>query len=243
MKVNLTGRILAIAITILSLVNNSPSLAESIFYNAAFNVTAAPLGIEQMGINRFDSTLGDLDKVYVTIQGTMNLNVINTPFNDGVNPIPYDYTIAVYQLFYGVPSSIFFTFQDPGGTFIINGNSQGNQDSFNFATSFSYDFEFNNLTDLFGGTIPNTSNVIPPTIVNGLLENFIEDFLPFNEIDLRQLVEYLEGSGPIPSTITSQASGTLMITYEYTPVPLPGTFVLLGSGLLGLVGWRRFRKS
>jgi hypothetical protein len=27
------------------------------------------------------------------------------------------------------------------------------------------------------------------------------------------------------------------------PVPLPPTMLLLGSGLLGLVGWRRFRKS
>jgi hypothetical protein len=26
-------------------------------------------------------------------------------------------------------------------------------------------------------------------------------------------------------------------------VPLPGTLVLLGSGLLGLVGWRRFKKN
>ena len=37
--------------------------------------------------------------------------------------------------------------------------------------------------------------------------------------------------------------------YDYTNrggaevVPLPGSVVLLGSGLLGLVGWRRFRKS
>ena len=29
---------------------------------------------------------------------------------------------------------------------------------------------------------------------------------------------------------------------EPPPVPLPSTLLLLGSGLLGLVGWRRFRK-
>lgn len=30
---------------------------------------------------------------------------------------------------------------------------------------------------------------------------------------------------------------------DFTPVPLPPSVLLLGSGLLGLVGWRRFRKS
>jgi hypothetical protein len=33
------------------------------------------------------------------------------------------------------------------------------------------------------------------------------------------------------------------ITLEATPVPLPPTILLLGSGLLGMVGLRRFRKS
>jgi probable HAF family extracellular repeat protein len=31
--------------------------------------------------------------------------------------------------------------------------------------------------------------------------------------------------------------------FLYDPVPLPPTVFLLGSGLLGLAGWRRFRKS
>jgi probable HAF family extracellular repeat protein len=31
--------------------------------------------------------------------------------------------------------------------------------------------------------------------------------------------------------------------HAYLLTPIPGAFWLLGSGLLGLVGWRRFRKS
>ena len=34
----------------------------------------------------------------------------------------------------------------------------------------------------------------------------------------------------------------LMDNMEYSAVPLPGTVWLLGSGFLGLAGWRRFRK-
>ena len=37
--------------------------------------------------------------------------------------------------------------------------------------------------------------------------------------------------------------GAWVVTANYTPVPLPPTVLLLGSGLLGLAGWRRFRKS
>ena len=43
--------------------------------------------------------------------------------------------------------------------------------------------------------------------------------------DLGQIVGYFEISLPPPPT----------------PSPLPGSVLLLGSGLLGLMGWRRFR--
>jgi hypothetical protein len=41
-----------------------------------------------------------------------------------------------------------------------------------------------------------------------------------------------------PGTLTITA-----ITIDTTCVPLPGALLLLGSGLLGLTGWRRVRKS
>jgi hypothetical protein len=37
----------------------------------------------------------------------------------------------------------------------------------------------------------------------------------------------------------------VVLNYQITGsvVPLPGSLFILGSGLLGLVGWRRFRKN
>jgi hypothetical protein len=37
--------------------------------------------------------------------------------------------------------------------------------------------------------------------------------------------------------------GCLRVIVESTAVPIPGSLLLLGSGLLGLAGLRRFRKS
>jgi hypothetical protein len=45
--------------------------------------------------------------------------------------------------------------------------------------------------------------------------------------------------------IPNQDDGTVFPdgTVAFQAVPLPPGFLLLGSGLLGLVGWRRFRKA
>ncbi len=34
-----------------------------------------------------------------------------------------------------------------------------------------------------------------------------------------------------------------LIGYDFVATPLPSTVMLLGPSLLGLVGWRRFRKN
>jgi hypothetical protein len=50
--------------------------------------------------------------------------------------------------------------------------------------------------------------------------------------------------GGIVNQLSFAADGFfLMDNFNYTAVPLPPSMLLLGSGLLGLAGWRRFRKS
>lgn len=42
--------------------------------------------------------------------------------------------------------------------------------------------------------------------------------------------------------VTDESWGLDNVQVEANPVPLPSTLLLLGSGLLGLAGWRRFKK-
>ena len=60
---------------------------------------------------------------------------------------------------------------------------------------------------------------------------------PMVEIDPNWMVDY-NGNLVPGSQLYSVA-----FSNEFRPGPLPGAVWLLGSGLLGLVGWRRFKKG
>jgi hypothetical protein len=62
----------------------------------------------------------------------------------------------------------------------------------------------------------------------------------------------VNGSTTVDVTALTKASLEGSLTYTYTPfvvnpqrsaTPIPASALLLGSGLLGLTGWRKFRKS
>jgi hypothetical protein len=59
-------------------------------------------------------------------------------------------------------------------------------------------------------------------------------------------VKFLEPNGSFSDLITlsnNGPGGAAMILFQSDPVPIPPAILLFGSGLLGLAGLRRFRKS
>jgi hypothetical protein len=73
------------------------------------------------------------------------------------------------------------------------------------------------------------------SVTFSLTNDFVYEDLGLNNID------------NVTFTVTNGHPGLgdywLMDNMAYTPVPLPAAFWLLGSGLAGLAGWRRFRKT
>jgi hypothetical protein len=66
--------------------------------------------------------------------------------------------------------------------------------------------------------------------------------LPFNFV-ADQTSQTVMGGGNGVQEIDTFVSGTITADYTYTPVPIPGSFLLFGAGLLGLAGISRRVKK
>jgi len=216
-------------------------------------------GFDSLHVQPFDETLGTLDSIHVSIQGTLVVvgltgqSLVLT--GNVLVPTPYQYEVDVTQDFHGLASQ-YFHFNDPS-TFKLLGTATGNGEGFALSTSYTYSFTLNDLTDLGVLAIPATSStlgvLIPPVGgVTGLRSHFLDGFAPFDEIDLIQSA----GTPIINAALTSpflvidtSTSGFIQLDYKYTPtpaaaeVPEPATIGLVATGLAMLARRRRKQMS
>jgi len=230
------------------LVNARPAHAASItnFYGFSGSITDA------IAVDPFDPALGTLNSINIsitgalTVVGTTGLNMVVVP--PGVQaPQAYGFQVTVTQLFFGLANK-YFEFEDPA-TFLFTGNATGVGEGFAFTTNYGYGFTFNTASDFVGFVIPTTSTTFgtltPPLGgVSGLRSNFLDTIVPIDEIDFFQSWSSLNQSGTALPTVISTVNNTglLQITYNYTPVPEPASWMLVVVGAAVLAA-RRLQRS
>lgn len=196
---------------------------------ATVNATVAPMSItdltdwvnKQFVVDKFDSSLGTLTSVLITLSGEIDgsATLININQNASAN---YAFQLQVKFESFIPNDSIPLVVQNTSG--VISGTlAPGQTIQLTQITGSGSTFKIvnngnNNLADFVG---PGTFNV--PTDAFGSIIN--------------------TGSSNISLAVNSTATATLDVVYEYRPtgVPVPASVWSGGALLAGLV-YRRFRK-
>jgi hypothetical protein len=221
---------------------------------AAADTTFASIGLPSVAgpafLPPFNSSLGTLTSVDVTITGVVNAEVL-TQINyvataDGeLFPVPVLFSVSENLGFNGIPNGGFFSWLQPA-TFVFSGTGSGTGDAQNLTDFFTFGFHFDSATDLVGQTaVSSNGPTIPPILAFGTLNGFTNSYSPL----MLEFTELTPGSLPDvgASLVNAAVDGDILVQYNFTPAPTPapepGTLILLGSGLLALAARRRAKTS
>ena len=145
MRSSLVFRLASLALLALILVRPGQAKADLITQAHSFSAIAFD---RMIGVTPFDSSLGTLDEVSVSIQGQMEVGVYAPPYILDLVPRPYEFQVQVEQEFFGLADK-FFTFDSPA-IFPFAGVASGSGAGYLFIEPFTYNFTFNEIDHLFG---------------------------------------------------------------------------------------------
>jgi len=169
---------------------------------------------------------------------TVDFSVLGSDVVDITTPNP-GYTL----------NGITFLYDNFGTTDLPLPSAQVSHNGISGAYNGLLEFNFNNLAQSlnFHFSIDPAASY---SVDNGLLISITNDS---NDVYISGMSTQSDGTGVFSFTGDAFDQAAIYFPFNgeifsvnnitYDPVPLPPTMLLLGSGLLGMAGWRRFRKS
>jgi len=172
---------------------------------------------DTMYVDQFDPSLGTLNQVNLEVANSLTHYVTFASSGYGLVTISYVLNMG---------SEI-----KQGAASLLNMNK--NYTGLWYTTTFPASYTEPSVTDSQNANYPYLAADMAPFIGTGRLG--------FDVFTLKNIAFEFFPEGPSIGTLHSSYLSSVTVTYDYTPVPLPPSALLLGSGLLGLgaLGWRR----
>ena len=230
------------AMTALAIVAGSASAAQTM---QTQNFGAATPNFNQtVSFDKFDGTLGTLNSVKIKVQLAIEGGFLQLD-NDGELPASGSAQLGANASISSLDVPVLdMSFQNVLGSgvpvfnaspFNIMGNDGDNTSTFDVGTADYFDFQGTPNSDMGMGFI-NALFHAAYTDINGIVSGLETYGI---RVDVDQIFNYGSIGGIQFTGGPVTASGNVMVTYDYTPVPAPGAAALLGLGGLTLVRRRR----
>ncbi len=208
--------------------------ADSFTYVTSFSTFSTPVSplpsVQAVGVltpfdpSYFASLMGvedgqvQLDEVHVIIWGLASVRGHTAPLMHGMGyPLPYPYTLFVWQDFHGSPGK-YFDFEYPT-QWIRSGVATGSGEDISQVLVFQYEFSFDRTTDSMGGTVPTIMYPVSDFII-GHVDDFIKNALP-DDLWLEQTASSVASGGYLYGLEIEIYQGEVSIEYVYSEVPCP----------------------
>lgn len=197
-----------------------------------------------VAFDKFDATLGTLNSVQVKVQLAIDGGFLQLD-NDGVNEASGSAQLGANATISSMDVSVLDNaFQNVLGSgvdvfnsspFAISGNDGDNDTTFDVGGTDYFDFQGMAGNDVGMGFINSLfhAGYIDLDGIFGGLATFTMD------VDVDQIFNYGSIGGIQFTGGPVTASGSVMVIYDYTPVPAPGAAALLGLGGLAMARRRR----